>query len=208
MSNALVRAYSTFEFKAAPTDSSGKRKFTGIASTPETDSMGDIVEPLGMEIVLPTPLLWQHRSSEPIGWIRAARVTAKGVEVDCEVAEIDPADSPELAAEINKRWAQLKSGLVRGLSIGFQSVEAARIEGTYGYRYIKTRLKELSTVTIAANSSCSLTSIKSADEAIRRAALGARPVVRLNPVPAASGNSNPGASGAETTRRKGVVYLK
>ena len=204
----IIHAYSTFEFKAAPADGSGKRKFTGIASTPSTDSMGDIVEPRGMEIILPTPLLWQHRSSEPIGWVRAARVSDKGIEVDCEVAEISAEDSADLKAELDKRWAQLKTGLVRGLSIGFTAIESARIEGTYGFRYIRSKLMELSTVTIPANSDCSLTAIKSADQAIRRAASGARPVVRLDPAPAASGTSAPGVSGPEQTRRKGVVYLR
>jgi hypothetical protein len=48
-------------------------------------------------------------------------------------------------------------------------------------------------------------SIKSADMAIRRAASGARPVVRLDTAPAASGGNSPGDSGKQ--RRKGVVYL-
>lgn len=201
----LIRAYSTIEFKAMPADASGKRRFTGMASTPSTDRMGDIVEPRGMEIKIPTPLLWQHSTWEPIGWVRAARVSDKGIEVDCEVADIDEADSAELKAELDKRWAQLKSGLVRGLSIGFQPVESARIEGTYGYRYSKSQLLELSTVTVPANAECSLQTIKSVDQAIRRAALGARPVIRLDRPPAANGNPTPGASGQE--RRKGVVYL-
>jgi HK97 family phage prohead protease len=203
----IIRAYSTFEFKAAA-GGSGKRMFTGIASTISTDTDGDIVEPRGMEIKIPTPLLWQHKSGEPIGWVRAARVSDKGIEVDCEVAEINESDSPELKAEIDKRWTQLKTGLVRGLSIGFNALEAARIEGTYGYRYLKTKLLELSTVTIAANQDCSLTAIKSADVAMRRAALGAKslPVVRLDPSPAASGTQSPGVPGTEQ-RRKGVVYL-
>lgn len=202
----IIQAYSKFEFKAAAPDASGKRRFTGIATTPTTDSMGDIVEPLGMELTIPTPLLWQHRASEPIGWVRAARVSAKGIEVDCEVAEIDPADSAELAAEINKRWAQLKSGLVGALSVGFRPLESARIGDTYCYRYIKSRLLELSTVTIPANGDCSITAIKSADQAIRRAASGARPVVRLDNAGAA-GTPVPGASGQDVIRRKGVIYL-
>lgn len=202
----IIRAYSQFQFKAAAPGSDGKRRFTGIASTPSTDTMGDIVEPRGMEITLPTPLLWQHRSSEPIGWVRAARVSDKGIEVDCEVAEINPADSEDLAKEIDKRWAQLKSGLVGALSIGFKPLESARIGDTYAYRYIKSKLLELSTVTIPANSDCSITAIKSADMAIRRAASGARPVVRLDNAGAA-GIQVPGASGDITPRRKGVVYL-
>ena len=201
----IIRAYSTFEFKALP-DIGGKRRFTGIASTPSTDRMGDIVEPRGMEIKIPTPLLWQHSTWEPIGWVRAARVSDKGVEVDCEVAEIDPNDSAELKAEIDKRWTQLKTGLVRGLSIGFNPVESAHIEGTYGRHYIKTQLLELSTVTVPANGECSVQTIKSADQAIRRAALGARPVIRLDRPPAASGTPAPGASGP--VRRNGVIYLR
>ena len=65
----------------------------------------------------------------------------------------------------------------------------------------------VSSVTIPANADCSITAIKSADQAIRRAALGARPVVRLDPAGAA-GIQVPGASGDTANRRKGVIYLK
>ena len=75
------RAYSTLEIKAA-TEDGGKRRFSGIASTPETDRMGDIVEPKGAEFKLPLPLLWQHDSRNPIGWITKARITDAGIEVD------------------------------------------------------------------------------------------------------------------------------
>ena len=204
----VIRAYSTMNIKAA-TDAGGKRKFVGIASTPSTDRMGDIVEPKGMEINLPTPLLWQHNAREPIGWVTAARVSSSGIECDCEVANVEE-DGP-LKARLLDAWQQLRAGLVRGLSIGFNAVESARIEGTYGYRYIRTLLLELSCVTIPANADCSITAIKAADAVIRRAALGAHGegrVVRLDPAPAASGLILPGASGASaTTRRKGVVYL-
>ena len=203
----LIRAYSTIDIKAM-SEANGKRTFSGIASTPSTDRMGDIVEPKGMEIKLPTPLLWQHNAREPIGWVTAARVSASGIEVDCEVATVDE-DGP-LRERLLDAWQMLKAKLVRGLSIGFNAVESARIEGTYGYRYLKTTLLELSAVTIPANADCSITAIKSADEAIRRAAFGAHGggrIVRLDTVPAVSGLSNPGASGAHTTRRKGVVYL-
>ena len=40
----LIRAYSTIDIKAMNEDN-GKRTFSGIASTPSTDRMGDIVEP-------------------------------------------------------------------------------------------------------------------------------------------------------------------
>jgi hypothetical protein len=64
-----TKAYSTLVIKAVDDD---KREITGIASTPGTDRDGDIVEPAGAEFILPVPLLWQHRSAEPIGYVSKA----------------------------------------------------------------------------------------------------------------------------------------
>lgn len=199
----MDRAYSVLDIKAMQ-DEGGKRTFSGIATTPTTDRMGDIVEPKGAEFALPIPLLWQHNSREPIGWVRAAKVTDAGIEVECEMAVV--ADAGTLKTRLDDAWQSMRAKLVRGLSIGFQALESTRIENTYSYRYVKWAWLELSAVTVPANADCSITAIKSADQAIRRAASGARPVVRLDPAPAATGNSDPGVSGA-TQRRKGVVYL-
>lgn len=200
----ILRAYSTLEVKAMAEDG-GKRRFSGTASTPTVDKMGDIVEPKGAEFALPIPLLWQHNSHDPIGWVRSAKVTAKGIDVECEIATIEKPG--ELKNLLDKAWDSITTKLVRGLSIGFRPLESARIGDTYAYRYIKWAWEELSAVTIAANGDCSIAAIKSADQAIRRAASGAnggRLVVRLDR-PAIAGNL-PGDTGAKV-RRKGVVYL-
>jgi len=65
----MKRAWAVFEVKAMDDEYDGKRKFSGIATTPSTDRMGDIVEPKGAEFELPIPLLWQHDSSQPIGHV-------------------------------------------------------------------------------------------------------------------------------------------
>lgn len=191
----VQRAYATFSVEnvkeAGP---SGKRTFTGIASTIETDLMDDIVVPDGAEFKLPLPLLYGHDSNQPIGWVRAARVKKDRIEVDCEVADIDAADSPELKAELGKRWAQLKSGLVRGLSIGFNAVETEQIEGSWGLKFKKWRWLELSACVIAANQASTITSIKqikSIDQE-QRAALD--PPDRSHR-PGASGHTKQAASG-------------
>lgn len=191
----VQRAYATFSVEnvkeAGP---SGKRTFTGIASTIETDLMDDIVVPDGAEFKLPLPLLYGHDSNQPIGWVRAARVKKDRIEVDCEVADIDAADSPELKAELGKRWAQLKSGLVRGLSIGFNAVETEQIEGSWGLKFKKWRWLELSACVIAANQASTITSIKqikSIDQE-QRAALGAP---GRSHRPGASGHTKQAASG-------------
>lgn len=196
-------AYSQLEIKAMD-EQGGKRTFKGIATTPTPDRTGDIVEPKGAEFKLPIPLLWQHNSSQPIGWVRAAKVTEKGIEVECEVATSD--EPGKLKERLDEAWQSMKSKLVPGLSIGFKPIESARINETYSYRFMKWLWLELSAVTVPANGDCSIQAIKSADQAIRRAASGARPVVRLDPVPAETGDQEPGDSG-QRTRRKGVVYL-
>jgi HK97 family phage major capsid protein/HK97 family phage prohead protease len=186
-----TRAYSTIEIKSTQ-DVGGKRTFKGIASTPSVDRMGDIVEPMGMQIKLPCPLLWQHDSGEPIGWVTAAKATKSGIEVECEVASIEEAGT--LKDRLDEAWQSLKAKLVRGLSIGFNALESARIEGTYGYRFLSWEMLELSAVTVPANQDCSITTIKSIDQEQRRAASGAKSkagVVHLKSEPGASGKKPP-----------------
>lgn len=199
-----IRAYSQLDVTRA-VEENGKRMFTGIANTPSTDRMGDIVEPAGAEFKLPLPLLWQHDSRQPIGWVRSAKVSDDKITVDCEMAMV-PDDGP-LKLRLDEAWQMLRAKLVAGLSIGFNPIEYTRISDTYSYRYVKWQWLELSAVTIPANGDCSITAIKSADTLLMRAARAQPRVVRLETAPAASGISDPGASGAATTRRKGVVYL-
>lgn len=157
----MNRAYSVLDIKSVDEQ---KRKFSGIASTPSTDRMGDIVEPKGAQFKLPLPLLWQHDSRDPIGWVTSAKVTNSGIEVEGEIADIP--EEGELKTRLSKAWQMIKNKLVRGLSIGFDSIESARIEGTYGYRFIKWEWLELSAVTIPANQDATITTIKSIDRAL------------------------------------------
>lgn len=186
----MQRAYAVMTVKAMDEK---KRTFVGTATTPTTDRMGDIVEPKGMEFKLPLPLLWQHDSTNPIGWVRKAKVSADGIEVECEVASIE--EEGPLKQRLAEYWQMLNTGLVRGLSIGFNVLESSRIEGTYGYRFTRTAWLELSAVTIAANAECSIHSIKSLSEQ-HLAALGRKgspPGDR--PRPGASGQSQQPPSG-------------
>ena len=193
----MNRAYSTLQIKAV-TDNGGKRTFSGIASTPSTDRSGDVVEPKGAVFKLPIPLLWQHDSRQPIGWITAAKVTDKGIEVEGEVATID--EDGDLKKRLTDAWQMLKAKLVRGLSIGFNSIESARIDGTYGLKFLKWEWLELSCVTIAANQEASITAIKSIDDALRAASGQAQAGQRQDPTPGASGNHKSAPSGNPTHR--------
>lgn len=182
-------AYSTLEIKAI-TEENGKRIFRGIATTPTADRTGDIVEPKGAEFQLPIPLCWMHDSTDPVGWVTAAKVTDKGIEITGEVANLpEPAS---LKDRLDTAWAMLKGKLVRGLSIGFRPLEESRIGDTYSYRYIKWLWLELSPVVIPANGDCSITAIKSLDSQ-QRAASGNAP--GRQSTPGASGTNRPASSG-------------
>jgi HK97 family phage major capsid protein/HK97 family phage prohead protease len=171
-----ARAWSTLIVRSMDED---KRTLTGIASTPSTDRMGDIVEPKGAEFKLPIPFLWQHDSRQPIGEVTRAKVTSEGIEVTVQLARTD--EPGVLKDRLDEAWQSIKIGLVKGLSIGFSATEYSRVET--GLRFLKWLWLELSAVTIPANADCSILAIKSADLAARRTpsgASGAQAVVQLD----------------------------
>lgn len=153
----MDRAFSIIEIKALDED---KRIIKGIASTPNLDLVGDIMEMKGAQYKLPMPLLWQHNPANPIGHVTKAKITSKGIEIEAEIAKID--EPGELKDFIDKAWQSLKHKLVQGLSIGFKSLEHAFIEDAKGFavRHIKWLWVELSAVTIPANMETTITSVK------------------------------------------------
>lgn len=189
----VTRAYSRFTVKTVDEE---QRIIEGIATTPSTDRMGDIVEPLGAEYILPIPFLWQHDSAQPIGQVTSAKASSTGISVTVQIAKID--EPGTLKDRIDEAWQSIKAGLVRGMSIGFSPVEYSIIEETYGYRFIKWLWLELSAVTIPANADASISAIKRLDT---RAAIGTKraPVLLMH--------STPGASGTNTTAKRGPVQL-
>lgn len=166
------RAYSTLEVKSFDDE---RRIIEGIASTPTPDRMEDIVVPEGIEYSLPLPFLYQHNSRQPIGKVIAAKTDSSAMTI---VAQLAPLGT---AGFIDEAWNLIKTGLVRGLSIGFRSLEETYDRITGGFKYIRTELFEISAVTIPANAEASITAIKSAD-AVALAALGhgRRAPVRLD----------------------------
>lgn len=186
----MNRAYSILTIKAFDKD---QRIIEGIASTPSLDRVGDIVEPKGMEMGEHVPLLWQHNHAQPIGEVISAKVTDAGIYIKAKFAEV--IEDGELKKFLDYAWQSVQAKLVRGLSIGFRSIESARIDGTYGMRFLKWELLELSAVTVPANADATITAIKSIDMHTL-AALGKKgvPVVRI-------GGSLPGVSGVSSTHK-------
>jgi HK97 family phage major capsid protein/HK97 family phage prohead protease len=184
----LNRAYSLLDIKAVNDE---QRTFEGIASTPTPDRDEDIMEPDGAQYKLPIPLLWQHGragNKDPVGWVTEVTVKPEGLFVKGKFHKVD--SPPSLRDDLERSWTLVRDKLVRGLSIGFNPIEWTDIKGSYGRRYVKWDWLELSPVSIPANADASITSIKSADQALRAASghtQGA--VVRLTKTPGASGKS-------------------
>ena len=165
-----------------------KRIITGIATTISPDREDDIVEPLGAKFTLPIPFLWQHDHSKPIGEVISATVTDKGIDVEVQIAQIH--EQGRLKERVDEAWQAIKSGLVKGLSIGFRGKEYNYIDGSYGVHFKEWDWYELSAVTIPANMEASITSVKKLSEPQEEA-----PAVSEKPV-------------GETTKKHVIVNFK
>lgn len=154
----LKRAYSLLEVRSYDEE---KREIRGVATTPSTDSYGDIVESDGAEFNLPIPLLWQHSHDKPIGQVTEAKVRGDKIEVVAKLAKVDEAGA--LRDRLDEAWQSIKHGLVKGLSIGFRALEWQHIET--GIKFTKWAWLELSAVTIPANQDATIELVRAASGA-------------------------------------------
>ena len=148
-SEEMDKAYSTFEVKSFDEE---ERIITGIASTPTPDRDGDEVMPAGAKFTLPFPLLAQHDHSQPVGQVIHAKTTASGIHITAKIVKDSGLDYVERA------WRQVKSGLLRGLSIGFRPTKS--LPGKKGRKFTEYDLFELSLVTIPANAEAGIATVK------------------------------------------------
>lgn len=155
----LVRAYSVLTVTKAADTAEG-RIIEGVATTPSTDRVGDIVEPMGGVFTLPLPLLLGHDSSQPIGHVLAAKVSKDGITIKAQIATSD--EPGKLKDRLDEAWQSVKIGLIRGLSIGFKPIEVSDIKGSWGQRFIKWAWLELSAVVIPANADATILAVKAA----------------------------------------------
>jgi HK97 family phage major capsid protein/HK97 family phage prohead protease len=171
------RAYSLLHVKALEP---APRRITGVATTPEADRRGDIIEPLGVTFTNPLPLLLHHDTRQPVGTAHFKRPTAEGIEFIATIPEID--EPGPLQTRVNEAWQSIKAGLITGVSIGFRALEEVFNKETNGFRFLKTEVMELSLVTVPANAQASILTIKALDwprpAALNLPGVAGLPVVR------------------------------
>jgi len=151
-------AYARLELKTVDAE---QRIITGIATSASTDHYGDVVEPAGAEFELPIALLWQHDSRQPIGKVTKAQQVGDGIEIQAQIAKTDVPGV--LKDRLDMAWQSITLGLVRGLSIGFKSIEESYDKTTGGFHFLKWLWLELSAVTIPANADASIQTIRAYD---------------------------------------------
>lgn len=193
----MDRAYSILNVKSFDDE---QRIIRGIATTPETDRVGDIVVSEGVQFKNPSPLLWQHQHDKPVGTVKFSKPTAKGVEFEAQMPKID--EPGALKDRVDEAWQSVKAGLVTAVSIGFRSVDGAveRMKDG-GLKFLKTEVMELSLVTIPANASAVITAIKSIDHQQMQAS-SSHDALRVG-----GGLESPGATGTKTAVSRGAVKL-
>ena len=150
----MNRAFSFLEVKGLDDD---QRTITGMATTPEADRVGDIVEPMGATFAKEVPLLWQHKHDSPVGIAEFGRATKTGIPFRATIARIE--EDGELKRLVDRAWQSVKASLVRGVSIGFRPLDY-EVMDKGGLRFTKSEIYELSLVTIPANASATIQTIK------------------------------------------------
>jgi HK97 family phage prohead protease len=173
--------YSILTVKAVEED---ERVIRGVATTPNPDRVGDIVEPLGVRFKNPMPLLHQHDHDKPVGTVTFDRPTKDGITFEAKLPKID--EPGPLRDRVETAWGEVKAGLVRAVSIGFRAMEYAFLDSG-GIRFTETEVLELSLVSVPANADAVISTIKSIDRPLL-AASGKEPKADDRPVP-------PGAAG-------------
>ena len=162
----LQRAYSLLYVKAFDVES---REFSGMATTPTPDRVGDVVEPKGVQFKNPLSLLLYHDNRLPVGHVKFGPATDKGIPFTATIPDVK--EPGTLRDRVNEAWQSVKYGLIKGVSIGFRPLEDGIEVLKSGYRFTKTEVVELSLVSVPANSEATIQVIKELDTS-EPAALG------------------------------------
>jgi hypothetical protein len=117
-SGVVQRAYAILQVKSMLEE---ERIIRGMATTPSTDRVGDVIDPLGVQFKNPMPCLWQHDNTKPIGTVSFDAPTRGGIKFEARLPKV--VEAGILKDRVDEAWQSVKYGLVAGASIGFQAVE-------------------------------------------------------------------------------------
>lgn len=151
-------AYSLFTVKALD---AANRKFSGVATSPSLDRVGDRINPLGVKYTNPLVLLHQHQHDEPIGSVVFKKPTKNGIEFEASIPVVDREGL--FKDRVDMAWDEISYGVVRAVSIGFRPIKYSFTDT--GIDYEEVDVYELSSVSIPALPDAIIAQVKSMDGA-------------------------------------------
>lgn len=146
----MQRAYGILEFRSIDDE---ERIIEGIASTDMLDDYGTVLEPSGARFSLPLPLLWQHDRDIPVGEVLSAEIVGNQIRVRAQIRKIN--EPGPVKDGVDRAWQNVKHRLVRGFSVGFIPLKQK------ANRFLEWGWRELSLVTIPANSEATIQFVRS-----------------------------------------------
>jgi len=157
----LQKAYSLVTVKGFDPQ---KRTFSGIATSPVADRVGDTIDSKGIKYKNPLPLLLYHDSKKPVGEAKFSRFTGDGTPFDARISSID---RPGIVKDrLDEAIDSLSADppLIRGVSIGFMPLESPVYnKDTGGFHYPSIEVHELSMVVVPAHQDATITTLKALD---------------------------------------------
>lgn len=134
--------------------------FEGIATTSNPDREHDILEHKGAFFAEEIPLLMHHAQNLPVGVVRLYRAD-EGIRYVARIANPE-GDVTDFGMRRKSAIAQIKSGVIRGVSIGYlaQPGSVKRLAPA-GRRISRFEIVELSLVSVPANRDATIREIKS-----------------------------------------------
>lgn len=134
--------------------------FEGIATTSNPDREHDILEHKGAFFAEEIPLLMHHAQSQPVGTVRLFK-SEEGIRYIARIA--NPAgDNTDFGSRRKSAIAQIKSGVIRGVSIGYLAQPGfVKRLAPAGRRISRFEIVELSLVSVPANRDATIYEIKS-----------------------------------------------
>ncbi|MFD1987977.1 HK97 family phage prohead protease [Mesorhizobium newzealandense] len=152
----MERAYAVISVKSFDPK---KRTFSGWATTPAVDRVGDIISPLGVKYAPDLPLLLHHDARLPVGRARFNKPTKAGIKFDADIPKID--EPGVLQDRTQEAWQSVESGVIRAVSIGFRALEdgVERLPSG-GLHYKSIEVMELSLCAIPANHEATIENVK------------------------------------------------
>jgi HK97 family phage prohead protease len=196
----MDRAYSIIQVKSMDDD---QRVIRGMATTPELDRDGEVIDPFGVKVAEDIPLFLYHDSKQVVGRAKFGRATRDGIPFEARLPQVKEAG--RLKDRVDEAWQMVKYRLITGVSVGFSAMKSGMERmASGGIKFNAIEVYELSLVPVPANASATISAIKSIDES-QRAALG-RELEPSKPPPGASGTKQQPASGgfSFSRSRKGI----